>query len=491
MPSPPGEGADAGAIEKLATRIQGLDEMLHGGIPAGRLTLVTGGPGSGKTILGVELLYRAALEGAPGVFIAFEETAEAVRANARAMGFDLAALERTQKLVVAAPELPQSLTTAGDFDIQGLLAGLSALIDAIQARCIVIDALDVILRLFEDGRREREEIERLHRWLRARGVTTVLTLKVAKSADRLYPYLDFMADCVLHLDQRIADQIRTRRLAVIKYRGSGFMNNETPFAITPAGIRILPLSGIVKPRRPTTRERIGSGSRQLDRILGGGFRPGESILLAGAAGTGKTTLAAAFTDAACRVGQRVLFVNYETSAQALVESMRSPGIDLGPHLAAGTLSVLDAMPETAGVEEHLVRLLDAATAFQPGHMVIDAVSALRRMGSELAGFEMLVRLFSYCGNHGITLLLLNQAPAGLPFQNLSGFGVSSLVDTIICLQFVENAGRIRTRLLVVKSRGAAHARDYQELRIGDHGIEIVPERPLPAPVADRGTEAPR
>jgi circadian clock protein KaiC len=491
MPDPHGEGADAGAVEKVATGIRGLDEMLHGGIPAGRLTLVTGGPGSGKTVLGVEFLYRAALKGAPGVFVAFEETAEAVRANARSMGFDLAALERAQKLVVASPELPQSLTTAGDFDIQGLLAGLTARIDAIQARCIVIDALDVIVRLFENGRREREEIERLHRWQRARGLTAVLTLKVPKSDDRLYPYLDFMADCVLRLDQRIADQIRTRRLAVIKYRGSGFMSNEAPFALTPTGIRILPVAGIVKPCWPTAKDRIGSGSRQLDQILGGGFRPGERILLAGAAGTGKTTLAAAFTDTACRAGQRVLFVNYETSAQALVDSMRSPGIDLGPHLAAGTLSVVDAIPEAASVEEHLVRVLDAAAAFQPGHMVIDAVSALQRMGSDRAGFEMLVRLFSYCGKHRITLLLLNQAPACPPFPNLSGFGVSSLVDTIIYLQFVENAGRMRTRLLVVKSRGSAHARDYQELRIGNHGIEIVPDRPLPAPVAHRGTEAPR
>jgi circadian clock protein KaiC len=491
MPATRGEGAEAGAIEKVATRVQGLDEILHGGIPAGRLTLITGGPGTGKTILGVEILYRAALEGAPGVLVAFEETADAVRANARALGFDLAALERSQKLIVAAPELPQGFTTAGDFDIQGLLAGLSARIDAIQARCIVIDALDVILRRFENGGREHEEIERLHRWLRARRVTAVLTLKVPKSDDRLYPYLDFMADCVLHLDQRIADQIRTRRLAVIKYRGSGFMGNEAPFAITPAGIRILPVPGIVKPRRQTAKERIGSGSRQLDQILGGGFRPGESILLAGAAGTGKTTLAAAFTDAACRAGQRVLLVNYEISTQVLVDSMRSPGIHLDPHLAAGDLSVIDAMPEVAGVEEHLVQVLDAAAAFQPDHLIIDAVSALRRMGAERAGFEMLVRLFSYCGNHGITLLLLNQTPAGLPFQDLSGFGVSSLVDTIICLQFAENEGRLRTRLLVVKSRGTAHARDYQELRIGNHGIEIVPDQPRPAPVDHQGTEVPQ
>lgn len=491
MPAAPQEPSTVNVIAKVATRIRGLDEVLHGGLPAGRLTLVTGGPGTGKTILGLEFLHRAALDEQAGVFVTFEETAEAIRDNAGALGWDLAATERAGKFAIAAPELPRNLYTAGDFDIQGLLAGLAARIEAIGACCLVIDALDVVLRIFDDERREHEEVERLHHWLRDRGITTVLTLKVSESAARLYPYLDFMADCVVHLDQRIVDQVRTRRLAVVKYRGSGFMANETPYAITAGGLRILPVAGITKdsPRRDV--ERVSGGNGMLDRVFGGGFRQGEKILLAGAAGTGKTTLASMFADAACRAGQRVLFVNYETSTRDLVRSMRSAGIDLAPHLAADRLRVIDALPEVAGVEEQLVRVLDTAADFGPRHLVIDAVSALRRMGSLRAGFEMLVRLFSYCSRHDVTLLLVNQAIGRLPFQDLSGFGVSSLADTVVCLQYADTGSRLRTRLLVVKSRGTAHDRSYQELRIGEKGVEILPWSPEPtAPAAHWGAEVP-
>ena len=470
------------SISKVPTRIKGLDKVLHGGLPEGRMSLLTGGPGTGKTIFGLEFLYRTAAAGVPGLLVTFEESEASVCENAASLGWDLENLLQTQALQVVAPELLRGALTSGDFDIQGLLAGLTGRIDAVGARHIVIDALDVLLRFFEDPRRERDEVERLHHWLQKKGLTSLLTLKMKGGDLQLYPFLDFMADCVLHTDQRIDNQLRTRRLSVVKFRGSGFMANEIPYAISASGLRILPVPGIAK-APSSSGGRVSSGNENLDEILGGGYRQGSSVLLTGLPGTGKTTLAATFSRAAARSGQRVLLVAYEESEAAMITSLLSPGIDLRPQLQEGNLAIIDTVPESMGVEEQLIRILDAAEALAPRHIVVDAISALQRMGSERAAFDFLVRLLAHCKTNGITLMLVCQHRDSRPFYELSGFGISSLIDTVVYLRFDDSAGRIRTMLAVIKSRGSFHSRFYHEMLISDRGVDILKEGPDTVPPA--------
>lgn len=459
-------------IAKVPSHIQGLDQMLHGGLPAGRMTLIAGGPGTGKTIFGLEFVYRSALAGEPGLFVTFEEARDAVLTNARSLGWNLAALEEAQHLRVVNPLLPHTAERSGEFDIHGMLAILGGHMAAIGARHVVIDALDAVLRLFDDPRKEREEFERMHRWLAENNLTSVLTLKAAPDPSRIDAYFDYLADCVLYLDQRITDQIRTRRLAVVKFRGSGFMSKETPFVISRSGLRILPVSGITRFSEPVAG-RISSGHEKLDVMLGGGFRPGASVLLAGASGTGKTTLAGLFTRSACRRGQRVLYVTYEEAGEEMVDNIGSSGIDLRPYRGDGTLRVFEEIPESMGAEEHLITVLDIAESAVPTHIVVDAISALRRIGSKQAAFDFLVRLLAYCKKHRITLLLLHQHQGREPLDHISGFGVSSLIDTMITLRYVETAGGMHTQMLVLKSRGSFHSREFHRLTISKRGVHIT------------------
>lgn len=481
----------APSVAKVPTRIAGLDEVLHGGVPEGRMTLITGGPGTGKTLFGLEFLYRAAADGRPGLFLSFEESETAVRENAASLGWDLEDLLRTRALQVVAPDPPRDSLTSGDFDIQGLLAVLAARIDAVGVRNIVIDALDVLLRIFEDSRREWDEVERLHHWLRKKGLTSLLTLKSRGSDLPLYPFLDFMADCVLHTDQRIDNQLRTRRLSVVKFRGSGFMANEIPYSISPSGLRILPVPGIAK-APSSSGDRVSSGIENLDEILGGGYRQGSSVLLTGASGTGKTTLAAIFSGAAARSGRKVLFVAYEESQAAMIESLRSPGVELLPQIEEGTLSIIDTVPESLGVEEHLIAILDAAETQTSRHIVVDAISALQRIGSKRAASDFLIRLLAHCKTNGITLMLVCQRVGGHPSDDgFTGFGISSLIDTVVSLRLDDSSGRIRTMLAVLKSRGSAHSRFYHEMFISDRGVDIAKEGadrpPSTAPLGGGGS----
>jgi len=457
---------------KVATGISGLDEVLFGGLPAGHLTLINGGPGTGKTVMGLELLYRRALAGQPGVFVTFEERKETILANALSLSWDLASLERSGHLEVIHTELSNPTVQSGDFDLKGLLANLAGHVQRLGAQCIVLDALDALLGEFQDRNRERAELELLRGWLYERGLTAVMTLKTPRDGERLYAFMDFMADCVLQLDQRMQDQMRTRRLLVVKYRGSGFLSNEYPYVITAKGIRILPVSTVALTPCPLG-ERISSGNNDLDRLLGGGFHRGSSILISGASGTGKTSIACTFSRAACRRSEELLFLGFEESREAVIANMQNAGIDLQPHLEDGTLKLATATPESRGAEEHLIRILDRLENFAPQHLIIDAISACHRIGSERAVFDFLVRLMVACKQQKVTCMLTNQAVGFEQFQNISGFGVSSLIDTLLVLDYAESAGELYRRLLVLKSRSAAHSLRYHRLNIGGNGIELV------------------
>src|SRR5258705_9731708 len=314
------------ALPKVATQIEGLDEILNGGIPAGGTTLVWGGAGCGKSILGLEFLYRGALAGAPGILVVFEERAQAVRQHALTLGWDLAPLEQAGKLFVLEGVIDPATILAGDFDLQALLAIIAGRSQAIGAKRIVIDAVDVLTRLYRDPWREQSEIYTLHRWLADRAMTTILTMKVLHYQAPLpgYEFLDFMADCVIKFDQRSNNQVSTRRLQVVKYRGSSFGRNEYPYIVAEDGIHLLPVSSVISAQQ-APGDVVSSGSAQLDTMLEAGYKRGTSVLVPGAPGTGKTTIARTFAQAACARGEKTLFLAFEESAQAVIANMLRRG----------------------------------------------------------------------------------------------------------------------------------------------------------------------
>jgi circadian clock protein KaiC len=459
-------------IPKAATGIRGMDEVLLGGLPRGRTTLLTGGPGTGKTVVGLEFLYRGAVAGEPGIFVTFEESADAVRRNARTLGWNLQPLERDGKLVVMHAEVPSDLVQSGDFDIGGLLGIVGGLVRSTGAQRIVIDAIDVLLRLFHDPQREQEQLIRLHAWLLAQRITAVLTVKAATDSSDVMHRLEYMTDCVIRLDHRVVGQVSTRRLRVMKYRGSAFMSNEYPYLIVQDGAVLMPISSIALASRPPGA-RFPTGVEGLDRLLNGGFFCGSSILIGGASGTGKTILGCSIATAASARGEHSLYISFEESIESLSSSVASAGIDLASNIAAGGLQVLTSIPEALGVEEHLWRIFQAIERFGPKHLFVDAISACQRMGSEEAAFDFLVRLLAHCKNLGITTVYLNQTDPEHTVHQVSGIGVSSLIDALLVLRQDWPAAAHERQLLVIKMRGSRHSQVWNPFQITDGGVVIA------------------
>jgi circadian clock protein KaiC len=461
-------------LPRVPTGNPGLDEVLFGGLPKGRTTVFSGGPGCGKSILALEFLVRGALAGQPGILVPFEERVEAVRANALTLGWDLADLEKRNLIMLVDAHIDHEMIVSGSFDLQGLLSIIEGAARFMKAERVVLDAIDVLLRYYNDPAREREQFFFLNDWLLDRGLTTVLTVKRSDlgAATGRYEYLDYLADCVVHLDQRVNQQVTTRRLRVVKYRGSNYGRNEYPYVTGVGGITVIPISGAELRHRPLG-EPVTSGQQQIDEILGGGYPRHACILIAGPSGTGKTTLVSNFTRAACARGEKVLFVGFEESIEALTSAMLSSGTDLRPAIQSGHLRPLTAMPEAMGIEEHLVRVAKTIDEFAPDHIILDAISAVRRMGSERASFEFLVRLVGIAREHGITLLLTNQTKGNEQMGEIAGEEASSLVDTIISLRYIEVGGETNRLIGVIKSRGMQHSNQLREFRITADGISLA------------------
>jgi circadian clock protein KaiC len=460
-------------LRKIPTGIAGLDAVLRGGLPEGRMTLLNGGAGSGKSLIALQSLMNGAAIGKPGILVLFEERAEAVRQNARSFGWDLAALERKHLLYLLDARVDPAAVVSGDFSINGLLAILDRQARAMRARHIVIDAVDTLVHLYDSPMRERNELYALHEWLLDRDLTSVVTVKATSQEDApaRYAFLDFMADCVIHVDQRVTGQIATRRLRVIKYRGSGYGRNEYPFVIGENGISVIPITSNVLQHRPPG-PRVGSGHDGLDALLGGGYNRGTSVLIVGTAGAGKTTLACVFAEAACKRGERVLYLNFEESPESLVSNMLSPGVHLQPLVRSGRLVVQAYLPEAMGVEEHLLHALNALAEIQPRHVIVDAISACSRMGSRSAAFEYLMRVLNACKERGITCFYLNQATGTDVIAEISGIGISSIIDTVVLLRQLPIDGEVRRQLVVMKARGSRHSQQFHEFRITDRGIDL-------------------
>ena len=464
-------------LTKLGTGVDGLDEVLHGGYPDGRTTMVKGGPGAGKSLFALQFLLQNAIKGVPGIFVTFEESVDAVRVNAATLGWDLPALEVKGLLFIYHAKLDIAAVTAGPFSLKAIMAILDGKSQAMGAKLLVIDAIDILMRRFEDTSRARDELSALHHWLDAQRITALLTVKASDDPDMAprVSFLDYMADCVLKLDHRVSDQISTRRLRVLKYRGSAFGSNEYPYVISANGISLVPIGSAHLTHRPLG-EFLSSGNAELDDALSGGHRRSACVLIAGPSGSGKTTVACTFVLAACGRGERALFISFEESPEALESALRSAGIELEGAIRKGSLQLVCRLPESAGSDEHLFQHLQLIKSFRPDTVVVDAISACSRMGSGKAAFDYCMGLVNACKERGITCLLTNQVRGSDSGEDLSGMGVSSLVDSVIELRFELCGDRLERSLLIRKARGCHHSPDVHDLNITSRGIVVATRR---------------
>ncbi|HMV97687.1 MAG TPA: circadian clock protein KaiC [Anaerolineales bacterium] len=459
---------------KTPTKIRGLDEVLNGGVPTGGLTLLNGGPGTGKTLLGLEFLIRGAKERRPGIFVTFEEHEAALHRYSASFGWDTAELERQGLLSIIGARFDPEGLLSGDFDLGGILAILRHKTEKLSARQVVIDAPDVFLRLLNSPGKERAELYKLINWLRDQKMTTLMTVKTngedVTSSD--YEFLDYLADCVIQLDQRVIEQVTTRRVRVVKFRGSAHGRNEYPFAMTDQGIWIIPITE-TQLTHTALGEPFPTGVNGLDAHMGGGYLRASCNLVTGTSGTGKTTFAASFARTSTANGKRVFYINFEESPDSMVSCMLSPGIDLRPALESGFLRFLSVMPEAQGIEEHLIQAFRGIEELKPEIVIVDAISACRRMGSRNSAFDYLLRLIDHCKTIGITSLLTNLTDSIKETQEITGIDLSSMIDTVIILRNVEQNGQFQRELSVLKARGRLHSNKIHAFQISDHGVSVI------------------
>jgi circadian clock protein KaiC len=460
------------ALKKSPTYIKGLDEVLEGGLPTNRTTVISGGPGSGKTLFGLEFLYRGAMAGEAGIFVSFEEPLDQLRQNAATLGWDLAPLELKNLLYIMDGRIKPDTIMTGDFSLKGLLSTISGKAKEMGAKRIFINAPVVILRHFDTSKQVRVELQSLSDWLQSCSLTAVMTVLPHRDVSFFEDFFDSMADCAIRMETYVLNQVSTRRLRVIKYRGSGFARNEHPYVITEAGLRVAPISG-VKLMHERLGEKMPTGLGRFDVILAGGYRRSSCVLIGGQPGTGKTLLVSTFVDSACKRVEKVLFVSFSESTEALMGNIMSAGIQLQTHLDSGNLRFITSMPEAMGAEEHLIRLTDEIESFGPLHLGVDAISACERMGGKVAAFDYMVRLLTFCKQRGITVLLVNQTFGLATSMEISGHGIHSMVDTLIFLSYVEAAGETNRLIQVLKSRGSDHSNQKHEYQINEAGIQIM------------------
>jgi len=466
--------ASPASLPKCTTGIQGLDEITGGGLPKGRPALVCGGAGCGKTLLGIEFLVRGAmLHNEPGVFLAFEETAEELAQNVRSLGFDLDDLIETKKLAVDYIHIePSEIQETGEYDLEGLFIRLGYAIDSIGAKRVVIDTLETLFTGLSNLGILRAELRRLFRWLKEKGVTAVITAERGNGSLTRHGLEEYVSDCVLLLDHRVEGQISTRRLRIVKYRGSSHGTNEFPFLIDEGGISVLPITTLQLQHKASS-ERVSSGVPALDAMLGGpGFYRGSSVLVSGTAGIGKTSLACHAADACCQRGERCLYFAFEESEAQLLRNMRSIGLNLEPWVKKGLLRFHTGRPTMNGLEMHLASIHKQVEAFQPHLVVVDPITNFISAGTVAEASCMMMRLVDYLKAREITALLtnLNHAEGALEQSEL---GISSLIDTWLVLRDIELNGERNRGLYIIKSRGMAHSNQIREFLLTDQGVQLT------------------
>jgi circadian clock protein KaiC len=471
----------ADEFPKAPTGIEGFDQITRGGMPRGKATLVTGGPGCGKTVFGLQTLANSVfLWDEPGIFIAFEETSRQIIENAASFGWNL--VESEKLFFLDAMPDPDTIAV-GEFDFSGMLAVLLAKAEQMKARRIVFDSIDVLLHLLPSSVERRREMNRLHNWLVANELTAIITAKIDWQRTDAVPweegvlqYMPFIVDCVIVLTHQFEGGYSQRRLRILKYRGSSFTENECPFSIGASGFEIAPTDTTIVPFGPVPTERISTGVEPLDRMLGGGLIRGATTIITGEPGTAKTTLAGAFSEAACKRGERTLYIAFDESCEEIARNLRSVSIQLDSYVKTGRLVMHSGQVGSASAEEHLLQIRGLVQRYRPSCMVIDPFSAFMKIGSELATQAVAARMIRWIKSLGITLVCTS-----LPTGTDRGLAAATLMiataaDTWVNLSFFDggfDGGERNRGLAIFKSRGTKHSNQVRELILDDSGISLA------------------
>ena len=459
---------------KTQTGISGLDEITGGGLPAGRATLVAGDAGCGKTLLSLEFIVKGALKyNEPGVFVAFEEKTEELAANVASLGFDLSQLQKNKMIKLDHVHIEKSeIEETGEYDLDGLFIRLGYAIDSIGAKRVVLDTIENLFSGLNNQGILRAELRRLFHWLKDKGVTAIITAERGEGSLTRQGIEEYVSDCVILLDHRVINQISTRRLRVVKYRGSIHGTNEYPFLIDDDGISVLPVTSL-KLEKQITTGRISSGILALDNMLGGkGFFKGSSILVSGTAGTGKTSIAAYFANQACNDGKRCIYFAFEESPRQIVRNMKSIGMDLQKHQNKGLLQFHASRPTLYGLEMHLVAIYKMIKNFKPEVVILDPITNLITVGSVSEVKAMLIRLIDFLQDEQITVLF-TALTLNTIVSEQTDEGVSSLVDAWLMVRDIEFNGERNRGMYIMKSRGMKHSNQVREFIITDHGLDLV------------------
>jgi circadian clock protein KaiC len=460
-------------LSKAPTGIAGLDEITGGGFPRGRPTLVCGSAGCGKTLLAMEFLVRGVTQfGEPGVFMAFEETSEELTQNVRSLGFDLDDLAEQKKLAVDFVRVERNeIAETGEYDLEGLFVRLGYAIDSVGAKRVVLDTIETLFGGLSNFAIVRGELRRLFRWLKDKGVTAVITGESGNGTLTRHGLEEYVSDCVIQLDHRVTEQVSTRRLRIVKYRGTTHGTNEYPFLIDEDGISVLPVTSLGL-QHAVSAERVSSGVPRLDTMLGGeGYFRGSTVLVSGTAGSGKTSLAAHFTAAACQRGERSLYLSFEESPAQLLRNMRSIGIDLEPWVKKGLLQFHATRPSIHGLEMHLASIHKLVREFQPRVVIMDPVGSMVAAGTRRDATVMLIRLIDFLKLQEITAILTNLTSGDEALEK-TDVDISSLVDTWLLLRDLELDGERNRVMYVLKSRGMAHSNQMREFLLTNRGVEL-------------------
>ena len=474
-------------LHKCLTGIKGFDEVTEGGLPKNRTTLISGGAGSGKTLFGIDFLINGVINYKEhGVFMSFEETADELYKDVASLNLDLKALVSQNKIVIEHVVLDRKDVQEKDFNLEGLMIRLEHAIDSVSAKRVVLDSIESLFAGITDNGILRLEIKRLFGWLKEKQVTAIVTGEPRQDSYTHHGMEQYISDCIILLDNRVSEEVSVRRIRVIKYRGSNHGTNEYPFVIDDDGLSVIPITSAGLDQ-PGTSKRVSTGILSLDKLFKGvGYTKGSTVLASGTAGTGKTSLAAAFAIETCKRGERCLFLSYEESAGQLVQNMQSIGFKFEPLIKKGLLKIVSTRPTFVGLEKHLLDLYKTIDEFKPKSVVIDPLTSLIGEGSPREVHSMITRMIDVLKTQGITGFFTSLVSSSAQNDTSGEIGVSSLIDTwIVVRELEENVGKKRIRgLYIVKSRGTGHSSDVHKLILSDDGIFLEPMETEAIPTAD-------